>query len=108
VNEVLSKRAMEALRLMRDEDEEIVQDRLAVYVGSERFGPRTVTALLRVMAVKDVSDGAGMQRYVINDAGLGILERPELADEITVALLGGRPFMIRDNRVVPLPPQENE
>ena len=96
---MLTDRCLYALRLMRDTGEEIVQDGLAVYVGEEAFGVRTVTALLRVMAIKDVSDVKGLRRYVINDAGLGILERPVLADEITAAFIAGRNFTIRDNRV---------
>lgn len=96
---MLSDRCLYALRLMRDNDEEMVADGIHVWIGGERFSWRTAGDLRADMSVTDTSDGAGLRRFVINSTGRAILERPELADEITVALLSGEPFTIRGDRI---------
>lgn len=98
---MLSRRATEALRLMRDTGEELVAEGLVVWIGEERFSARTRLALLEAMAISDVSHTSdrSFRRYIVNSTGRAILERPELADEIKIALAKGEPFTIRDNRV---------
>ena len=59
----LTRRQLTVLRAMRDrEDAEIVREHGVAYLGDERVASRTVDALLRACAVKDVSSGS-LERY---------------------------------------------
>ena len=76
----LTRRQLTVLRTMRDredadpgdEDAEIVREHGVAYLGDERVASRTVDALLRACAVKDVSSGS-LERYRINGTGREIL-----------------------------------
>jgi len=69
----LTRRQLTVLRAMRDrEDAEIVREHGVAYLGDERVASRTVDALLRACAVKDVSSGS-LERYRINGTGREIL-----------------------------------
>lgn len=74
-----------ALKLLREmhaaekaecyEDAEIVCDGLSCWLGNRQTTRRTVTQLLRVCVVSDVSDaGKGADRYVLNEDGRAIAE----------------------------------
>ena len=70
----LTKRQLEALRLMRDEGEELVYERGECFVGNERFGRRTFFALLRHMAIRHVEgEPGGFERYDLNETGQALL-----------------------------------
>lgn len=80
---------------------EIVCDGLSCWIGAQRVHRSTVTQLLRLIALHDVSDVKGAQRYEINETGRALLRRPELESEITAAVLAGRgSWMLRDDRLV--------
>jgi hypothetical protein len=67
---------LEALRMMRDDDEELVYERGRCYVGDQRFAARTAFKLWRLMAVRTVSEhGHGLERYAINETGLALLRQ---------------------------------
>jgi len=76
----LTRRQLAVLRTMRDredtdpgdEDAEIVREHGVAYLGDERVASRTVDALLRACAVKDVSSGS-LERYRINGTGREVL-----------------------------------
>jgi len=75
---MLTKRQLEALRLMRDTDQEMVYEHGECMVGYERFGRRTFFALLRACAIRHDSTSAspgsgGMEIYSINETGRGLL-----------------------------------
>ena len=74
----LTKRQLETLRVMRDEEEELIYDHGVGYVGDTFVvGGRTVFALLRAMAISAESDsepGEGLERYHINDTGRALLK----------------------------------
>ena len=74
---ILTKRQLEVLRIMRDEDEDLVYERGEGYVGDERISGRTLFALLRCCAIRaeDGSEPGGFERYTINETGLGYLEQ---------------------------------
>lgn len=99
----LSKRQMRLLELMRDTGEELVAEGLQVWVGEERFSVGSYKAVLRIAAIKDVSDCKGLGRFVINDIGEGVLRRPELADEVAYAFIAGKNFTIKNDHVELMP-----
>lgn len=95
--------ATRLLTAMRDEEEDLVCDRLECWVGLTRFSRRTVTALLRLTAISECRFPGGGETYTLNDTGRALLRRPELEAELMNTLLkGSGSFTIRDDRVVPL------
>jgi hypothetical protein len=72
----LTERQREALRLMRDTDEEMVWENGQVWVGLERFSRSTVVALIRACAVSldQFSTVGKVERYSINSTGCKLLE----------------------------------
>ena len=75
----LTKRQLEALRLMRDSDEEMAYERGECCVGLERFGKRTFFALLRSCAIShDTTSGdpggGDTEIYTINSTGRELLK----------------------------------
>lgn len=108
----LSKRALAALRRMQSEetegnweDGEIVRDGRAVYLGIDRLPGAVLRELLDAVAVSERSEPGGMERFGINGVGKAILRRPELADEVAVALLRGGAFTVgEDDTLVDLAP----
>lgn len=105
---MLSSGMREVLQMMADADPgdyynaEIVCDGLQCYIGSRSTSRRTVTALLRHLAISENRDGK-MARYTINETGRAILRRPEIISEIERALLTGGSWTIRDDKIVHLP-----
>lgn len=70
----LTRRQLDILQLMRDEDEELVYSRGIAYVGFERISTRTLSALLRAVAIKaDQFNSKEFERYTINETGREIL-----------------------------------
>jgi len=70
----LTKRQLQILRKMRDEDEELVYEGRCCYVGLERTSSATVTALLRACALRaDQFNKGKVERYTINETGREIL-----------------------------------
>lgn len=94
----IGDRGVAALRHMMSGEEAVVSG-LSAWVDAERFAVSTIYKLLAVTALTDVSDEGGLCRYAINSTGRAILSRPQLADEIAVALCAGRNFTIRDNQI---------
>ena len=75
----MTKRQLEVLRIMRDTGEELVYERGEGYMGYSRVAPRTVFALLRVMALRKTDGSPGeLERYIIGETGLAILKREGL------------------------------
>jgi len=72
---ILTKRQLEVLRIMRDEDEELVYERGIGYVGYSPVAARTVFALLRAMALhaEHGSEPGSFERYTINETGRNLL-----------------------------------
>ena len=71
----ITKRQMQILRTMRDENKELVYCKGVGYVGLSPVAPRTLFALLRAMAVTmdQFSEVGECERYTINETGLEIL-----------------------------------
>ena len=74
---MLTKRQIEILRLMRDQDEELIYERGQGYVDVERVSGRTVFGLLRACAIRADSFNkvGGCERYSINETGLELLKK---------------------------------
>lgn len=71
------------------------------YCGLTPIHRSTVNSLIRCTAISRAYDDGPY--FVINDTGRAIARRPELADEVYTAIIGGRgSFSIRDDRLVPL------
>lgn len=105
---MLSTRQLEVLRLMADahqcehwDDTEIVCEGLECFWETERISVRTVNALVEHCLVSTDGDGR-FRRFEINDTGLAVARRPELADEVWLAVRGGKSFTIRNDHVVEL------
>ena len=77
----LTRRQLQILRMMRDNDEELVYSKGQAYVDYEQVAPRTVFALLRAMAISmdQFSDVGKCERYTINETGLKLLEEADAA-----------------------------
>lgn len=74
---MLTKRQLEILRMMRDQDEELVYERGHGYVDLEKVSGRTLFGLLRAFAISlDQSGkvGEGLERYYINGTGKKLLD----------------------------------
>lgn len=75
--DVLSKRQLEVLRMMRDLDAELVYERGMGFVENESVSKQTVFALLRVCAIRhdpySASPGKGLEIYAINETGLKLI-----------------------------------
>ncbi len=96
------------LRVLREmleapDDLDILCGGIEVWVGNRRTSRRTLTALLRCAAVHFAGDQQ-TERYIINEpVARQIVDRPELAGEITNSILSqGGPITIRGGHVVPL------
>lgn len=102
--------AMRCLReLAADEECDIIRERGTVFCGDTRIASRTLDELLCATAVSRINASHGIELFVLNSTGRAILRRPELADEITAAILSNQgPFTIRDDRVCPLDGQQGE
>jgi hypothetical protein len=94
---MLTKRQIEALRIMYISEKELVYERGECYVGLEKFGSRTFFALLRACAVSHDSMSAeqgsgGMEIYTINETGreLLALEGKETNGKIDMSILRKR------------------
>lgn len=74
---MITKRQLQVLRLMRDNDQDFVYERgRSGYVGLERVSKETMLALIRLMAVRlDPYSVIGVfERYTINETGRKICE----------------------------------
>ena len=69
----LSKRQMKMLRIMRDDDEELIFEDDHGYIGTHPLGAGTFHALLRACAIRST----GGSYYEINETGLEILKERE-------------------------------
>jgi hypothetical protein len=95
---MISKKAEDVLKAMaaaldaEDYDEaELVVDGRSTWLGYEKVPRRVVIELLEVVAIRDISDGGKLQRYVISGTGRAILEDPETAFRVMSALMRGIP-----------------
>jgi len=82
------------------DEAEAVCDRFEVWVGEERFHRETINRALRLCAVRDVSEEAGLRRYEISEVGRCLMADPEQADELCRLLLSGRNITVRDGKIV--------
>ena len=76
---LVTKRQWTVLRQMaeheNDDDGEIAYERGTAYLGDTRIAPRTVFALIRLMAIReDMSDPRSPERYRISEIGHLVLE----------------------------------
>lgn len=85
--------------MMADTGEEIVCEGVQCWIGTRQTSWGLVRGLLRLLALKDVSDTKGLQRFTINDTGRAILRRPELENEITYHILKGKPFTVVNDHI---------
>lgn len=78
----LTKRQAEILRIMRDQEEELVYERGQGFVEDSSVAPRTVFALLRLCALhaENGSEPGGLERYTINETGMDLLKLHETHD----------------------------
>lgn len=84
------------------ENAELVVEGWVCYLGTRRVHRKTVNALIDMLALKDESDtGADghLKRYVISDTGQALLRRPELEEELFLALHRKRAFCVRNDRI---------
>lgn len=75
---MLTKRQIEALRIMRDAEEELAYERGECWIGSHKFGHRTFFALLRACAIShDPTSGdpgcGDLEIYTINETGRNLI-----------------------------------
>lgn len=103
----VSPALLRMLRTMADaedagnyEDSEAVRDRFEVWVGDKTFSARTLHKAISLLAVKDVSDGSGVARFVINDIGRAILVNPDVSSDVLKMVYSGTNFTLRDGIVV--------
>jgi hypothetical protein len=76
----LTKRQAEVLRVMFDDEEELVYERGLGYVGTSRVAARTLFGLLRACAV-NLEPGCKFgrfERYTINGTGRELLNQRKL------------------------------
>jgi hypothetical protein len=72
----LTKRQLDLLQKMRDEDEDLVYERGIGYVGLDRFGATTFRALLMACVLRHEDGEPGeFEVYTINSDGLEVLRR---------------------------------
>ena len=73
----------------------------AARAGWEPSGSRApdLDALLRLAALRDVSDVKGLQRFELNSTGRALARRPALADQVRLALLAGSFWTIVNDRI---------
>lgn len=71
----LTKCQLQILRMMRDEEEELVFENGSGYVGLHRVSLRTLLGLLKVAAISmdQFSRIGSFERYSINETGLELL-----------------------------------
>lgn len=105
---MLSKRAHEVLRSLLAAERaeiwdqaEIVCDGLDCWMGDERISRRTVTRLIRVVALS-LDDGGGAEHYTLNGTGRALAENPALGGDVEAAILRGGAFSIIDGKIVDL------
>lgn len=81
--EKMTKRQAYALKLLRDnankEDGEMVYEKGECWIGLEKFGRKTLFALLRLMALRIDSHSTigGFEIYTINETGLNLFKEWE-------------------------------
>lgn len=99
--------AMRTLREMAaQEDElegEIVCEGREIWIGYTRIGAGTLNQLLRLLAVRDVSEGNGLRRFAINDTGKALVANPFLESALAQAIALGKPFTIIDGKIQDMP-----
>ena len=104
----LTKRQLEVLQQMaaaylrEDWDEaEIAEEGIETWLGGERIGRITLKAFIdHTLVSADDFCSSGFQRWSINDTGLLVARKPEMADPIWLALRGGKPFTFKDDAIV--------
>ncbi len=72
---MLTKRQIEVLKIMRDEEEELVYERGVGYVGVNRISGATLLGLLRCAAISldQFSEVGDFERYTINETGRSLI-----------------------------------
>lgn len=93
---MLTERAHEILQQMHSaeaqedwENAEIVCDGIECWLGLTRVSRRTVTCLLRHVAVSMASEPGSAERYTLSGTGRRILVDPSVADRVVAAMLAG-------------------
>jgi len=85
-----------------DYEDEIVCERRSCWIGTQRVSPAALDELLRLVALRDVSEGAAVQRYRINDVGKALHRNPAIEADILRAISTGGSFTIQNDQVVPI------
>lgn len=92
LNPALTPASARVLRQMLDEDEELVNEGLTAYVGSNRTSVAVIYHLLREVLIRDVSDQNGMKRYVAQDEVRQTLDDPTYETRWREHLRTGKPI----------------
>lgn len=82
---------------------EIVAEGIECFIGTKRTNFRLVKALLKIMAISDVSDGgygAIFRRFQINETGRAYLADESQIDVVMRCLARGQNITFKDGRVV--------
>lgn len=83
-----------------DYEAEVVCEGRSCWIGCRRVPPAAVDELLRLVALKDVSEELAVKRYRINDVGRALHRRPEVETDIVRAIMSGGSFTINNDEVV--------
>lgn len=100
----LSPRALQVLTVMaqdeHDEDHHIAVCGIQCWLGAERTSRAVVDQLLSCCAIRGDRIGSTTY-YSISESGHHIVARPELAGEISLAILKGQNFTVnKEHRVI--------
>ena len=80
------------LQKMADENDEAVQEGIAVWVDLRRYHSSTLHKALQLCALRDV----------LNEVGHAIVNDPSQADKVVILLTMGRNMTVKDGKVVEL------
>lgn len=81
-------------------ESEVVREGRQCWLGSRRISSRILDEAIICSAVDDISDSKTVKRYVLSEIGRAVLRRPELAEEVTAAILSRQQFTVHDDRIV--------
>ena len=89
--------------LASDEKCDLIRDGLHAYCGRRKVSTKTVSNLIRAVAIREVapSCGGSARYYEITEMGRSYLRRPDLEWEYYDAILSRKgPFTVKDDRLV--------
>lgn len=105
----VSASALKCLTKMRDaydneryEDAELVCEGRSTWLGEDKVQRRVVDELLSLVAIKDTNESEKISRFIINGVGRAIVDNPDIARQVRIALKTGGPFTIHNGKVEPI------